>query len=80
MALGGQSQTWFFSSFFAPTPRKKKKKGYFGGDCIPQTPALQSGKPLKLTHMPQDPPTEGMQSTRKRFFSAVLAAKLPEQH
>jgi hypothetical protein len=21
------------------------------GDCIPQTPALQSGKPLKLTHM-----------------------------
>jgi hypothetical protein len=56
MALGGQSQTWFFSSFFAASPRKKKKKGYFWGDCIPQTPALQSGKPLKLTHMPQTPP------------------------
>jgi hypothetical protein len=50
MALGGQSQTGLFSSFFAAKPRKKKKK-IFLGDCIPQTPALQSGKPLKLTHM-----------------------------
>jgi ferrous iron transport protein B len=57
MALGGQSQTWFFSSFFAAKPRKKKKKGYFG-DCIPQTPALQSGKPLKLTPMGLYPPGE----------------------
>jgi hypothetical protein len=38
MALGGQSQTWFFSSFFA---EKRRKKDIFG-DCIPQTPALQA--------------------------------------
>jgi hypothetical protein len=68
MALGGQSQTWFFSSFFAASPRKKKKKGYFWGDCIPQTPALQSGKPLKLTHMPHTPPE------RLQVYSGTLIA------
>jgi hypothetical protein len=31
MALGGQSQTCFFSSFFAASPRKRRKKDIFGG-------------------------------------------------
>jgi hypothetical protein len=51
MALGGQSQTCFFF-FFRGFAAKKEEKRVFLGDCIPQTPALQSGKPLKLTHMP----------------------------
>jgi hypothetical protein len=51
MALGGQSQTWFSFFFFRGFAAKKEEKRIFLGDCIPQTPALQSGKPLKLTHM-----------------------------
>jgi hypothetical protein len=51
MALGGQSQTCFVFFFFRGEAAKKEEKRIFWGDCIPQTPALQSGKPLKLTHM-----------------------------
>jgi hypothetical protein len=55
MALGGQSQTWFFL-FFRGEAAKKEEKRIFLGDCIPQTPALQSGKPRKLTPMGESPP------------------------
>jgi hypothetical protein len=50
MALGGQSQTGFFL-LFSRLRREKRRKKDILGDAIPQTPALQSGKPLKLTHM-----------------------------
>jgi hypothetical protein len=55
MALGGSPRPVFFF-FFRGFAAKKEEKRIFWGDCIPQTPALQSGKPLKLTHMPQAPP------------------------
>jgi hypothetical protein len=42
MALGVQSQTWFFSSFFAAKPRKKKKKGYWGGIASPKPPLCKA--------------------------------------
>jgi hypothetical protein len=42
MALGGQSQTWFLSSFFAASPRKKKKKGYFWGIASPKPPLCKA--------------------------------------
>jgi hypothetical protein len=42
MALDGQSQTWFFSSFFAAKPRKKKKKGYFWGIASPKPPLCKA--------------------------------------
>jgi predicted SnoaL-like aldol condensation-catalyzing enzyme len=42
MALGGQSQTGFFSSFFAAKPRKKKKKGYFWGIASPKPPLCKA--------------------------------------
>jgi hypothetical protein len=42
MALGGQSQTCFFSSFFAALPRKKKKKGYFWGMQSPKPPRCKA--------------------------------------
>jgi hypothetical protein len=50
MALGGSPRPVFFF-FFRGFAAKKEEKRIFWGDCIPQTPALQSGKPLKLTHM-----------------------------
>jgi hypothetical protein len=42
MALGGQSQTWFFSSFFAAKPRKKKKKGDFWEIASPKPPLCKA--------------------------------------
>jgi hypothetical protein len=50
MVLGGSPRPGFFF-FFRGEAAKKEEKRIFLGDCIPQTPALQSGKPLKLTHM-----------------------------
>jgi hypothetical protein len=47
---GGQSQTCFFL-LFSRLRREKRRKKDILGDAIPQTPALQSGKPRKLTHM-----------------------------
>jgi hypothetical protein len=43
---------FFFRGFAA---KKEEEKRIFLGDCIPQPPALQSGKPLKLTHMGRIP-------------------------
>jgi hypothetical protein len=47
---GGSPRPVFFF-FFRGEAAKKEEKRIFLGDAIPQTPALQSGKPLKLTHM-----------------------------
>jgi hypothetical protein len=53
---GGSPRPVFFF-FFRGEAAKKEEKRIFLRDAIPQTPALQSGKPLKLTHMPQVTPT-----------------------
>jgi hypothetical protein len=56
MALGRSPRPVFFF-FFRGFAAKKEEKRIFFGDCIPQTPALQSGKPLKLTPMGRSPLT-----------------------
>jgi hypothetical protein len=55
---GGSLRPVFFF-FFRGFAAKKEEKRIFFGDCIPQTPALQSGKPLKLMHMGILPPPNG---------------------
>jgi hypothetical protein len=58
MALGGQSQTWFFSSFFAAKPQKKKKKGYFWG-IAPPNPRFAKRQAAKVDAYASNSPLNG---------------------